>query len=62
MVLLGLVNGLSDLPRYFISVQEVAGYIMVAVFCLSLLKVYRGLLGGLVVLLGLVNVFFFWFA
>ena len=40
---------------YFITAQEIAGYIMVMVFCLSLLKVYRDLLGGLVVLLGLVN-------
>ena len=39
MVLLGLVNGLSGFPRYFISVQEVAVYLMVAVFCSLLLKV-----------------------
>ena len=55
MVLLGLIKDLSGVPRYLIIVQEVAGYIMVVVFCLLLLKVYRGLLGGLVVLLGLVN-------
>ena len=54
MVLLGSINGCSGLPRYFISIQDVAGYNMVAVFC-SLLNEYRGLLGGLVVLLGLVN-------
>ena len=55
MVLLGSINGCSGLPRYFISIQDVAGYIMVAVFC-SLLNEYRGLLGGLVVLLGFISV------
>ena len=33
MVLLGLVNGLSGLPKFFISVQDFAGCIMVAEFC-----------------------------
>ena len=55
LVLLGMVNGLSGLPRYFISFQEVAGCIMVAVFCSSWLKTYRGLIDRLVVLFGLVD-------
>ena len=55
MVLLGSIKGLSGVPRYFISFQEVAGYIMVVLFCSSLLKVYRDLLGGLMILMGLVN-------
>ena len=33
VVLLGLVNGLSGLPRFFISVQDFAGCNMVAEFC-----------------------------
>ena len=57
MVLLGSIKGLSGVSRYFISVQEVTGYIMVAVFRSSLLKVYWDLLGGLVVLLCLINGF-----
>ena len=33
VVLLGLVNGLSGLPRFFISVQDFLGCIRVAEFC-----------------------------
>ena len=34
VVLLGLVNGLYGLPRFFINVQDFAGCIIVAEFCL----------------------------